>query len=157
MFENCRSLTKLPDISKWETNNVEDMSSMFSNCSNLKILPNITIWDTRKVKRLNNILQGCYSLANIPEISKWKIKNVEEINNILSNCYSSYNSKNLMNLFFSSSLNTYSSEQTKSEDYLQGIDDKKESFEIDDKENIFINDNDIDKDLKEQYYENFYN
>ena len=26
MFSNCRSLSSLPDISKWNTNNVTDMS-----------------------------------------------------------------------------------------------------------------------------------
>ena len=32
MFLNCKSLSSLPDISKWNTENVLDMSYMFSNC-----------------------------------------------------------------------------------------------------------------------------
>ena len=31
----------LPDISKWNTNNVTDMSYMFSNCKSLISLPNL--------------------------------------------------------------------------------------------------------------------
>ena len=32
MFSKCSSLTSLPDISKWNTNNVTNMSGMFNNC-----------------------------------------------------------------------------------------------------------------------------
>ena len=34
MFDGCSSLSSLPDISKWNTNNDTDMSFMFSGCSN---------------------------------------------------------------------------------------------------------------------------
>ena len=33
MFKNCSSLISLPDISKWNTSNVKDMSEIFKNCS----------------------------------------------------------------------------------------------------------------------------
>ena len=39
MFEGCSSLESLPDISKWNTNNVTDMSRMFKGCELLKLLP----------------------------------------------------------------------------------------------------------------------
>ena len=32
MFSECSSLTSLPDISKWNTNNVTNMSGMFIGC-----------------------------------------------------------------------------------------------------------------------------
>jgi len=35
MFDGCYSLESLPDISKWNTNNVIDMSGMFADCSSL--------------------------------------------------------------------------------------------------------------------------
>ena len=41
MFYRCSSLTSLPDISKWNTNNVNDMSGMFSSCSSLTSFPDI--------------------------------------------------------------------------------------------------------------------
>ena len=35
MFRGCKSLSSLPDISKWNTNNVTSMNSMFSGCKSL--------------------------------------------------------------------------------------------------------------------------
>ena len=49
MFFNCKSLPSLPDISKWKTNNVKDMSGMFSNCESLSSLPDISKWNTKNI------------------------------------------------------------------------------------------------------------
>ena len=35
MFSNCESLSSLPDISKWDTKNVTNMSGMFYFCNKL--------------------------------------------------------------------------------------------------------------------------
>ena len=37
MFSGCNSLNNLPDISKWDTKNVTNMSNMFSGCYNIII------------------------------------------------------------------------------------------------------------------------
>ena len=38
MFSGCKSLSSLPDISKWNTSNVTDMRWMFDGCNeSLKI------------------------------------------------------------------------------------------------------------------------
>ena len=42
MFDKCSSLTNLPDISKWDTKNVTNMSGMFDVCELLKELPDIS-------------------------------------------------------------------------------------------------------------------
>ena len=42
MFDGCKSLKELPDISKWDTKNVTDMSYMFDGCKSLKELPDIS-------------------------------------------------------------------------------------------------------------------
>ena len=39
MFKGCSSLKTLPDISKWDTKNIIDISSIFKGCSSLKQLP----------------------------------------------------------------------------------------------------------------------
>ena len=39
MFNSCTSLSSLPDISKWNTNNVTDMSYMFSWCKDSLNIP----------------------------------------------------------------------------------------------------------------------
>ena len=41
MFFQCSSLESLPDISKWDTRNVKNMSDMFCGCSSLESLPDI--------------------------------------------------------------------------------------------------------------------
>ena len=47
IFSDCKLLTSLPDISKWNTNNVENMNDMFWNCNNLLNIPHKFefIWD----------------------------------------------------------------------------------------------------------------
>ena len=37
MFDGCNSLTSLPDISNWNTNNVTDMSGIFCRCNSLPL------------------------------------------------------------------------------------------------------------------------
>ena len=39
MFSGCKSLSSLPDISKWNTHNVTNMSNMFSHCNSSLIIP----------------------------------------------------------------------------------------------------------------------
>ena len=48
MFSECSSLISIPDISKWNIDNVKDMRYMFSECSSLITLPDISKWDTKK-------------------------------------------------------------------------------------------------------------
>ena len=41
MFFGCSSLLSLTDISKWNTSNVTNMGYMFEDCSSLSSLPDI--------------------------------------------------------------------------------------------------------------------
>ena len=43
MFNNCKSLSELPEISKWNLKNVIDINYMFYNCKSLS--KNIPNWD----------------------------------------------------------------------------------------------------------------
>ena len=45
MFYECYSLMSLPDISKWNTNYIEDMRSIFYYCKSLSSLPDISKWN----------------------------------------------------------------------------------------------------------------
>ena len=49
LFYGCESLISLPDISKWEINNIINMSNIFVGCSSLKYLPDISKWNTNNV------------------------------------------------------------------------------------------------------------
>ena len=53
VFSNCISLQSLPDLSKWNTDKIFDMSGMFFNCSQLISLPDISKWNTNNVLNFN--------------------------------------------------------------------------------------------------------
>ena len=53
MFYCCSSLSSLPDISKWNTNNVTNMNNMFYGCSSLTSLPDISKWNTNNVTNMS--------------------------------------------------------------------------------------------------------
>ena len=42
LFFSCAKLEKLPDISKWETNKVINISEIFFRCSLLNNIPDIS-------------------------------------------------------------------------------------------------------------------
>ena len=44
LFYECSSLQSLPDISKWNINNINDMSWMFNGCEILNSLSDISKW-----------------------------------------------------------------------------------------------------------------
>ena len=59
MFNWCSSLSSLPDISKWNTNNVINMSNMFYGCSSLSSLPDISNWNTNNVNDMSGMFYNC--------------------------------------------------------------------------------------------------
>ena len=73
MFYELNSLISLPDISKWNTENITNLDSIFENCSLLSFIPNISKWKLNNKIKINNIFKGCNSLLSIPDISKWNI------------------------------------------------------------------------------------
>ena len=57
----------MPDISKWNTNNVTNMSCMFFLCTSLEILPDISKWNIEHVIDKNYMFYGCNEYLNVPE------------------------------------------------------------------------------------------
>ena len=55
MFSNCISLISLPNISKWNTNNLADMKYLFSDCFSISILPDISKWNNYNGNDINLI------------------------------------------------------------------------------------------------------
>ena len=53
MLNKCSSLKLLPDISKWNTNDVNNMSELFQDCSSLSTLPEISKWNTNNINNMN--------------------------------------------------------------------------------------------------------
>ena len=66
MFYNCASLKSLPDISKWNTANVNNMNSMFNGCLSLTALPDISEWDISKVTSKSKMFDNCSGNFYIP-------------------------------------------------------------------------------------------
>ena len=46
MFRGCSSLESIPDISKWNSNNIINMSSIFRGYIILFEIPNLPKWTT---------------------------------------------------------------------------------------------------------------
>ena len=53
MFDCCSRLKSLPDISNWDTSNVNNMSNIFSSCKSLISLPDISKWNTSNVNNMS--------------------------------------------------------------------------------------------------------
>ena len=88
LFFSCYSLSSLPDISKWNTENVINMNNMFYNCKSLLSLPDISNWNTENVVNMNNMFDNCKSLLSLPDISNWNTENVINMKNMFYNCKS---------------------------------------------------------------------
>ena len=61
MFDGCSSLSFLPDISKWNTNNVNDISDMFEifdNCVSLLFLIKLKIKFKKGIKFKNYLFKS---------------------------------------------------------------------------------------------------
>ena len=56
MFSGCKSLLSLPNISKWNTSNVTNMSCLFDKCNSLSSLPDISKWNTSNVINMSFFL-----------------------------------------------------------------------------------------------------
>ena len=88
MYSKNNLKFELPDISKWDTSNVTNMSFMFSDCIFLTHLPDISKWNTSNITNMESIFQRCISLVKLPDISVWNISNVSKLNNIFFSCLS---------------------------------------------------------------------
>ena len=69
MFAHCESLRNLPDISKWKTKNVKNMSYMFYSCYSLITLPNISTWEIKSINKVNGMagmFENCKKNLIIP-------------------------------------------------------------------------------------------
>ena len=86
-------MSKLPDISNWNIENVVDLSNMFDGCKSLKVLPDISIWNTFNVKDMSYMFHNCWYLTSLPNISNWmeetyyKYK-VKTTSHMFHNCFS---------------------------------------------------------------------
>ena len=86
IFQHCKSLLSLPDISKWNIQNVQDISNLFYGCHSLISLPDISDWNTINIIIMYNLFRECKSLNFLPDISKWEISNVKDLSYVFCEC-----------------------------------------------------------------------
>ena len=69
MFFMCKKLTKLQNISNWNTKNVTNMSYMFYGCKELTEIEGLENWKTDNVKNRYGMFDGCSEKIknNIPD------------------------------------------------------------------------------------------
>ena len=79
MFDGCKTLVALYDISDWDTSKITNMSYIFNGCESILSIPDISKWNTSNVKDMSCMFSGCNSLESIPDISKWDVSNVENM------------------------------------------------------------------------------
>ena len=64
IFYECKSLISLPNISKWNLNNVKVIKFLFYECSSLEELPDISNWNISNVQTIEGLFYECSSLKN---------------------------------------------------------------------------------------------
>ena len=62
MFDSCLKLTKITDISNWNTSKVTNMEHMFYKCNPNLNYPDISKWDMNKVTNKKNMLSSSGSV-----------------------------------------------------------------------------------------------
>lgn len=73
MFNECQELEEIPNISGWNTENVESMGFLFCDCQKITKLPDIYKWNMKKVKNLNSMFCHCENVKEFKDIGKWEI------------------------------------------------------------------------------------
>lgn len=77
MFGQNPELLEIPDISNWNTKNLQYMSLLFYMNKKLVKLPDKSKWNTGNVKALVCVFGDCESLEYLPDkgkriLKKWK-------------------------------------------------------------------------------------
>lgn len=84
MFDGCKALGSVGDISGWNTANVTDMQKMFNNCWALKSL-NLSGWNTANVTDMFKMFYFCNTLTSL-DVSGWNTSNVTCMSFMFANC-----------------------------------------------------------------------
>ena len=86
MFNNCNSLQSVGDLSGWDTSNVTNISNMFSSCEALQSVGDLSGWNTSNVTSMYGMFNGCKSLQSVGDLSGWDTSNVTTIRSMFNGC-----------------------------------------------------------------------
>ena len=86
----------MPDISKWNTNNIINMDFMFARCKSLLSLPDISKWNTNNLKNIYQVFAESENLVLSKKIlKKFQDKNYSDDENSNSSSHSSEKEKKI--------------------------------------------------------------
>ena len=100
MFAGCEKIIEI-DFITFDTKYVLDMKGMFNGCRFIKNINNLSLLNTRNVINISDMFCHCYELNNL-DFSSFNVKNVKDMSGMFFNCYnlnsldlSSFDSKNI--------------------------------------------------------------
>ena len=91
MFNGCYSLTELPDISKWNGENFDNITFIFNGCSSLLSYPYISKWNinynkyTSEFYKIADSYSSNFIISDIISDKESKELNLSSDNNLFSN------------------------------------------------------------------------
>lgn len=74
-----------PDVSGWDTSQVEDMNNMFYGCNSAEFNPDFSGWDTRKGTNFQSMFSGCSGAAFAPDLTGWDTSNATNMYGFFNN------------------------------------------------------------------------
>lgn len=78
MFYNCSSLTTVGYI---DTPMAVSFFSMFRNCSSLEATPDLSVWNTKNVENVDGMFAKTKSLKKMTNLSKWNFPKLKDCDN----------------------------------------------------------------------------
>ena len=84
-FADAKALTAV-DVSKLETINTTDLSSMFKGCGALTSVGDISQWNTAKVSDMSSMFEGCSAIESVGDISGWDTANATNMTGTFKDC-----------------------------------------------------------------------
>ena len=84
MFSNCKSLTDLSFVSKFNTSKVRNMATMFRGCKITSL--NLENFNTSNVKYMYNMFSGCDALIELNLGTNFDTSNVTNISGMFNEC-----------------------------------------------------------------------
>ena len=86
MFQDCRALTDISSLKKWDASKVADMACMFSRCRSLADISALEKWDVSKAADMSCMFNKCSLLKDITGLGKWNVSNIADMSHMFSDC-----------------------------------------------------------------------
>ena len=85
MFYDCETLQQL-DLSNWNTGNVLNTMTMFYDCKSLTTVGDLSNWEMSNNISMDSMFHGCKALTTVGDLSNWDVSNVKIMNSMFYDC-----------------------------------------------------------------------